>query len=184
MRDDQSIKVAALAGAWGNLGMILLGCQFQPEAAACFSRAERLADKDARWPFLRAVAVQRTDPETAIAELRRALKLGGDYAGVARLRLGDLLLEQGRLDEAKSEFEEALTANPDDARTISDSLGWKISVTIRRSVSPTWSVQPPIPMRERRPRLMAEVHQRLGDAAAAADDLRTANNLPAGRAVA
>ena len=96
--------------------MILLGCQFQPEAAARFSRAERLADKDARWPFLRAVAVQRTDPETAIAELRRALKLGGDYAGVARLRLGDLLLEQGRLDEAKSEFEEALTANPDDAR--------------------------------------------------------------------
>ncbi len=176
---DQVLKSPRSVGAWGNLGMILLGHQLNPEAADCFAQAEQLADKQAQWPYLRAVAVRRTDPETAIFELRRALERGGDEAGVARLRLGELLLEQGRLEEAESEFQTALKANPDDARA---RLGLgrvenqrddpKASLANLELAATDPHARKAVAL------LTAEVHQRLGDGAAAERDLRTANDLP------
>ncbi len=137
--------------AWGRLGMVLLANQFRPEAADCFAQAERLADRDGRWPYLRALALQRSDPEAAVAELRRALDLGGDEVGPARPRLAELLLEQGRLEEADREFRLALASNPDDARATSDWPGWNASATPRRPVFPTWSARRPTRTRGRRP---------------------------------
>jgi tetratricopeptide (TPR) repeat protein len=160
--------------------MILLGHQFRPEAADCFTQAERLADKESQWPYLHAVAVQRIDPETAVAELQRALERGGDEAAVAQLRLAELLLEQGRLEEAESEFRAALKANPDDARAHlglgrvenqRDDPAASLADLQRAAADPH--------ARKAAALLMAEVHQRLGDAAAAEQDLRTANDLPA-----
>jgi tetratricopeptide (TPR) repeat protein len=176
---DQVLKTPRSADAWGNLGMVLLGHQLLPEAADCFTQAERLADKEAQWPYLHAVAVQRTDPETAVAELRRALDRGGDEAGVARLRLAELLLEQGRFEEAESEFHEALKANPDDARALlglarvenqRDDPAASLPHLERAATDPH--------ARKAATLLMAEVHQRLGDGTAAERDLRAANALP------
>jgi tetratricopeptide (TPR) repeat protein len=160
--------------------MILLGHQLNPEAADCFTQAERLADKDARWPYFHAVAVRRADPETAVAELRRALERGGDEGGVARLRLGELLLELGRFEEADGEFRTALQTNPDDARAHlglarvenqRDDPAASLTHLERAAADPH--------ARKAATLLMAEVHQRLGDRAAAERDLRSANDLPA-----
>ncbi len=159
--------------------MVFLGNQLNPEAAQCFARAERLDDKRGRWPYLYAVAVQRTDPDAALARLRQTLALGGDEAGSARLRLGELLMEQGKLEEAGSEFRAALEANGDDARA---HLG------LARVESQTNDPKAALPQLERAAAdpharkaallLRSEVHQRLGDADAAERDLQAADALP------
>src|SRR5258708_39889643 len=39
------------AEAWGSLGKILATHRFTDEAVVCFSRAEKVDPKDARWPY-------------------------------------------------------------------------------------------------------------------------------------
>ncbi len=165
--------------AWGRLGMVLLANQFRPEAAECFAQAERLADRDGRWPYLRALALQRSDPETAVAELRRALDLGGDEVGPARLRLAELLLEQGRLEEADREFRLALASNPNDPRAHLGLARLECQRDAPAASLPHLERVAADPhARRATAQLSAEVHQRLGDPAAAERDQQAVNDLP------
>jgi cytochrome c-type biogenesis protein CcmH/NrfG len=85
--------------AWGELGMVLLANDFLAEARSVLARCSELAPSEARWPYLEALADLKgvPDPERAIAHLERAVKAGGRDP-LPRLRLGELLLEHGRLD--------------------------------------------------------------------------------------
>ncbi len=104
------------AAAWGRLGMVLCAHDFYDEAHACFAQAERLDRHDVRWPYLQGVSFGNPDPDKVVPPLERAVKLAGG-AAVPRLRLGEVLLEQGRYDEAERLFREALGgAALDDAR--------------------------------------------------------------------
>ncbi|MBI1832201.1 MAG: tetratricopeptide repeat protein, partial [Planctomycetes bacterium] len=88
------------ADAWGRLGMIMLGHGYYSEARVCFTEAARLDPQSARWLYLHARTSFRYQPRQAIALLERALVVDPDDA-VCRLLLGELFLEEGRLDDAE-----------------------------------------------------------------------------------
>jgi tetratricopeptide (TPR) repeat protein len=160
-------RVLASPGAadtWGRLGAVLLAHKFSREAAVCLDRAEQFDGRDVRWPYLHAVAVQRLGPETAVAALRRAAALDGEEGGVVRLRLAELLLEQGQVEEAERLFRRALEVSPDNARA---HLGMGRLERGRGALS---AALPHLERAAADPHarraatlLLAEVHHRLGD---------------------
>jgi tetratricopeptide (TPR) repeat protein len=101
------------ASAWGRLGQALRAHDLGAEANDCFLRAERLAPREPRWPYLRGLTLVLTSPAEGIACLERAVSLCGAQPAAPRLRLAEVLLEQGRLEEAEAHFGRALSQSPD-----------------------------------------------------------------------
>jgi tetratricopeptide (TPR) repeat protein len=167
------------AKAWGHLGMVLLAHAFVPESVICLRQAEQLDGKDPRWPYFQALAVRRTDPETGIVHLRRAVALCGNEPDAPRLLLGELLLQSGRLDEAEQQFQSVLQNDPANGRA---HLGMGRIEYEQESFSAS------IPhyrkaaadMRTRKMGLihLAETYQRLGDAETATATQKQASNVP------
>lgn len=168
------------AGAWGRLGMTLHVHDFFPEAERCYAQAGRLDPHDARWPYLQAVTLlhDKADPGPALGCLERAAALSGNVPA-PRLRLGEALLEQGRLDEAEGQFRRALEQDGGDARA---HLGLGRAALCRGDL--------PAGLRHLKrslvsaPRvktthvLLAEVHHRLGDEPAEDEERRQLEQLP------
>jgi tetratricopeptide (TPR) repeat protein len=92
------------AEVWGKLGTILLAHGQYENAVTVLRQAEALDDSDARWPYLRAVCLERTEREAAIQALSNAIGNARDET-IPRLRLGEVLQELGRGDEAVEQFE-------------------------------------------------------------------------------
>ncbi len=79
--------------------------------------AARRDPRDPRWPYLQALALLegRPDPQGALPALKTAAELAtGEPA--PRLKLGEVLLEQGHLDEARRQFQLALELDAGNAR--------------------------------------------------------------------
>jgi protein O-GlcNAc transferase len=123
------------------------------------------------------------EPDAALPELRRAADLCGDEPDVARLRLAELLLQQGHPDEAAEQFDRILRKDPGHprahlglarvAREREDFPGSLAHLAQSRS-SPF--------ARKASAELLAEVHERLGASAAAAQELHEAAGLAGDRA--
>jgi tetratricopeptide (TPR) repeat protein len=172
------------AAAWGELGLIFLAHDFRAEALACFREAERLDDREPRWPYFCGLTLTQSDPDAAIPELRRAVELWGDAAESPRLRLAETLLGQGRFDEAGEQFRRLLEIQPDnEAVTARAELGlarialeqddWQGSLAhLDRCASNPCS-------RKVAHALRAEIRQRQGDMQAAVREMRQANAAPA-----
>jgi tetratricopeptide (TPR) repeat protein len=92
---------------WGRLGAVLRAHEFLAESNVCFAEAQRLAPKDFRWPYLIALEALGRDQEAAVEPLRRSVHLCGAHP-VPRLRLGELLLDRGEINEAAVLFRDAL----------------------------------------------------------------------------
>ncbi len=103
------------AGAWGQLGAVLRAHAFNAESNLCFEQAEKLEPKDFRWPYLIGIELLSHDQDAAQRYLRRAVELDGE-AAVPRMRLGELLLDRGEVDEAESLFRAVLEKNPNEPR--------------------------------------------------------------------
>ncbi len=89
------------AKAWGKLGMVLMAHDYFPEACDCFSEAARYDQSAARWSYFAAQTCFKIYPLRAIALAEKAVAAdSGDP--VFRIFLGELLLEQGRLDDAEA----------------------------------------------------------------------------------
>jgi tetratricopeptide (TPR) repeat protein len=112
---QQVIDEPASARTWGRLGMLLRAHDFGAEANRCFAEAERLDAHDPRWPYLHGLTLVLTEPGTAIPFLDRAARRSDDSPG-CRLRLAEVLLEQGRLDEAQGHLESLRGRDPDNPR--------------------------------------------------------------------
>src|SRR5262249_16594580 len=93
--------------------------QLGDEALACFVQAERLDPNNPRWPYHHAGGLlNQRDYAGAVPYLKRALEhCDSERSPAVRLRLGETLLTLGQLEEAEVQFGEALTAQPQDART-------------------------------------------------------------------
>ncbi len=105
--------------AWGHLGKVLLAHDFHLPATTCLAQAERLNPTEVRWPYLQGIGLASADPPdpvVAIQKFQRAVELGGDTPGALRLRLGEALLGQDRLEEAEQEFQRVLQSDPANAR--------------------------------------------------------------------
>src|SRR5205085_12635612 len=115
----------------------------------------------------------------AIPRFRRAADLCGDEPVVVRIRLNEKLLSQGHLDEAEVGFRRLLEADPDNPRA---HLGLgRLAVQRQR-----WQEALPHLRRAAADRrtargasiALAEVYQRLGEEAAAAQWRRRVEPLP------
>lgn len=107
------------AAAWGRLGIVLHAHDYFSEAEHCFAQAERLDAMDPRWPYLQALTLLKDplDPSSGLHCLERAVERAGDVPA-PRLRLGEALLERGRLEEAEGHFRRVLERDPNNARAL------------------------------------------------------------------
>lgn len=166
-----AVRATPRAGAaWGRLGSVLVTHGFHAEASLAFEQAERLSPGDARWAYRRALVMidQGETPEIIIAKLQAAVALCGDQPDMPRLRLAQYLLEQGRLDQSEQEFRHLLKILPTHPPAL---LGMaRIRLAQGR---PTESLDylercTEAPQAARSAQLLlAQVHQRLGNATAA-----------------
>ncbi len=167
------------AEAWGKLGTILYAHDFPSEANACFVQAEQLDPREPRWPYYQGIKLSQRDPEQGAAKLQRAIELFGDSSDMARLRLGELFLRRGRLDEAEDQFRHLLQRHSDHGRAHLDLA----RLALERGDLPASLDHLSRSMTDRRTQkascvLAAEVHQRLGNPAAADQQRHQAAQLP------
>lgn len=94
--------------AWSKLAMVLAAHDINESAADCFARAAELAPDDPRWPYLQGVSLATLRPEVAVTALERSARLCNETPTNPRLRLADLLLELGRVDEAQRHISKTL----------------------------------------------------------------------------
>ena len=104
-----------LADAFGEVGRLYLAYDFRLAAVASFANAVRLQSDAFRWRYLLAAARQQSgDPLSAAADLESCLALRPSDVPTL-LRLGNVLLELGRLEEAEGFFAEAAGHDPESA---------------------------------------------------------------------
>lgn len=114
-RDAVAQKPRA-AEAWGLLARRLHACGFYPQALACYAEAERLEPTSATWPYLHAVILLAGPaPAEAIPLLQTAVERDRG-ATLPRLRLGEVLLEEGRVEEATEQLRAVLARDPGEPR--------------------------------------------------------------------
>ena len=92
------------AGAAGALGRILQAWEQWESAHQAYERAAALAPADFDWTYLDAIVLQRLARfDAAAGALRRALAIQSDYLP-ARLRLAEVLLDAGDLQQSEQLF--------------------------------------------------------------------------------
>jgi tetratricopeptide (TPR) repeat protein len=167
------------ARAWGELGMVLAAHDLTGEANRCFTQAERLDPREPRWPYHQAVALTLGAPDEALPKLRRAAELRGTADEVVRLRLAELLLLQGHLDEAEEQFNRVLSRSNSHPRA---RLGLGRLAHSRGDLDKSLTLLGPA-LTDPRTRknahlLLAAVQARRGDGAAAAEARTRADRMP------
>jgi tetratricopeptide (TPR) repeat protein len=90
------------ADAWGNLGLTFQAYQIEPEADRSFEQAATLDPTDPRWPYGRGRLALKSSADAAVPFFRQAAALDSkpEFRSAARLQLAEVLLEQGKTDEA------------------------------------------------------------------------------------
>lgn len=111
-----------LAAAYGSLGELYLLYDLARDAEPCLREAAARDPSEPRWPYLLGVLLQgEGELEGAATALRATLALRGDDVA-ALLRLGDVLLDGARAEEARPVFARALELEPRSAKAL-DGLG-------------------------------------------------------------
>lgn len=97
------------AKAWGAFGRVAHAHELWEEALVAYRQAEKLDPQDPRWPYYLGdvLSVVGTDLAASAQAFRRAMKLRPDYPP-AHMRLGQVLLADGRTEAAARELERAL----------------------------------------------------------------------------
>ena len=100
------------ADANGNLGMLLHAFEQLESAEICYRRARMLDPQRFQWAYYLGL-VQALDGknEDAAASLREALRIDPGYVP-ARIKLAEVLLSLGRLDESREICQSILKDNP------------------------------------------------------------------------
>jgi len=165
--------------AWGRLGMILLACGYGTESIVVFAEAGRLDPKDGRWPFLQGIELERSDPERAVACIGRAIAAESDRV-LFRLRLAEMLIALGKLDEAQDPLQVARTLEPDNPRTQLAWARWEYRRGhLEQSLAHANRAAELRPDTRAIHQLLARIHHRLNQPAAAARQLEVVQRLPA-----
>jgi tetratricopeptide (TPR) repeat protein len=174
-------RVPQSAHAWGRLGMVLLAHQIRDASIVCLARAEQLDPHDMRWPYYQAMAVRRSDPEAAIAHLRRAIAAASEQQEQQqpRLLLAELLVQCGQLDEAETLFHTVLQREPNNSRA---HLGLAQAAFEREDFSTCLDhlrqAEDDLHTRKAAHIFLAQVQQRRGDRIAAEKALQQMRDLP------
>jgi tetratricopeptide (TPR) repeat protein len=166
------------AAAWGRLGMLLRAHDFGMEANACFAQAERFDGTDPRWPYLQGLTLALSDRDAAIPLLESAAQRSSTTTA-PRLRLAEVLLLQGRQEDARRHFQKVVASDPANPRA---QLGLARLAQRRDEgnvalIHVTHAVSSPL-TRKSALTLRAEIRQQLGMPDQAGEDLRQAAKEP------
>ncbi len=107
---DEAANAASQAQAFGELGRLYQAHRLLEAAHACYREAHALDPESFTWAYyLGVLAAGSGDVEGAAAAFRHALDLRADDAPTL-IRLADLELEQGRIEQAEFLYERAVAA--------------------------------------------------------------------------
>ena len=95
---------AELAGAFGNLGMVLMAAEFFEAAAPCFQNAASLAPRDARWTYYLAHAHRRQGDTAKAARLFEQVLVLSPGQAASSWWLGSMYLDLDRPADADVQF--------------------------------------------------------------------------------
>ena len=96
-----------LAVAYGEMGVLYHAHHIYIPADSCYRIAARLAPEAFSWPYyLGYLMVQNSRPQQAAEAFEVALRIRPNYAP-AKLRLADVYLDLGRLDQAETLYQAA-----------------------------------------------------------------------------
>ncbi len=118
---DREASIAEKAQAFGSLGRLYQAHRLLEPALACYREAHALDPESFAWAYyLGVLAAGAGDMETAHPAFRRALDLRADDAPTL-VRLADLELEHGRVDEAELLYVRAAVV--DDSAAVAYGMG-------------------------------------------------------------
>lgn len=110
------IRQPQSAETWGLLARRLHAASLLDQAAVCYGEAERLDATNADWPYLHALILSAGPaPAEAVPLLQSAVERER-ASPLPRLRLGEVLLEQGRHEDAAGQFQAVLAIDPAEPR--------------------------------------------------------------------
>lgn len=188
---DAVVAEPRAAEAWGQLGIAFYAHQYAAQARRCLEQAELIDAADARWPYVLGIlALKDRQPEEAIRCFERAAQREPAHPTAVRLRLAETLLEAGRFAQADSiyrELAETFRQNPRIELGIA-LLATRIELGLARLAVERGDLkegaaralrcsQTPLTQKAASA-LLAEAHQRLGDADLARRHGRRAARLP------
>ena len=172
------------ADAWGQYGLVLLAHGFRKEAGSCFAEAETLDPSDYKWSYYLGMTMGVWDSETSWHAFERAVEKAPDRVSV-RLRLAEWLFDLRQLADCERHVELALKREPDSTRAAL----LKARLLLERGDAQAaleWATKAAASKQGNRRdvhELLARIHQRLGNAEAAAAEIEKTEQLPVGVAV-
>ena len=98
---------AALAAAYGELGMVYHAQDLPTPAEVAYLNAMRLAPREKRWPYLLAHLYADSSRLPEAIQTFEAVRAIDPEDAPTRIYLGQLYLQGGELDKAKASFEKA-----------------------------------------------------------------------------
>ncbi len=112
VQSDATVAADRKAEALGEVAMLHHAYDLYPEAEEFYSQAIQRNGSDHRWFYLRGMARRRSnDTSGAIADFRSAVDLQPENVP-SRVRLGEILRDQGEQDESLAILRSALEQDP------------------------------------------------------------------------
>ncbi len=100
------------AMAWGRYGQALDAADFGAPAEFCYTEARARDPLSPRWPHLLGLRQLREQPDAALENLDRAIRLSGVTNDASRLRRAQALIERGRWTDATNQLHALLSVVP------------------------------------------------------------------------
>jgi tetratricopeptide (TPR) repeat protein len=175
---SQVVKSPDSGEAWGEYGLVLLAHGFRDQAAECYEEAARLEPGDYRWPYYHGMTVAMQDRDAALQDFQQAMRLAPENLSV-RLRLGEWYYDLKDLEKAAEQFrvaaERLASGLPQNETTMYKArtevgMARVLKDQGNKQQALEWAlraVQSPLGQRRDVWQLIAELHQQLGDTAAA-----------------
>jgi tetratricopeptide (TPR) repeat protein len=112
-----AVKAHPRSGAaWGKLGMVLRAHDFDTASVEALRAAERFDPDNPKWPYLQGLTLVLFDPDAGLACLERAAAKSRPEVPEPKLRLAEVLLDRGRVEDAEAAARPVGDRWPDDPR--------------------------------------------------------------------
>ncbi|MBI5388180.1 MAG: tetratricopeptide repeat protein [Verrucomicrobia bacterium] len=170
--------------AWGKLGAAFFAYGFDKEAATAFTLAQKFSPDEPRWPYRHALVQieMGAPPEQVITNLESAVRLSRDQADMPRLRLAQFLLERGRSEQAEPHFQQLLRLQAGHAPALLGLARIRLAQgRVAESLELVNRCADDPHVARSAQALLAQLQQRLGNAAAAETAGRRSASLPPDR---
>lgn len=125
---QQLVEEAPSSGAtWGNYGMVLAAHEYIAEAIECFKEAARLSPQEMKWWYYLGDLHEFTDRKIAVACFQAAQELATHHKPLVNVRLAEMYLAVGQVEEARPLLQEAAKLEPTNDRVCLALARWAMA---------------------------------------------------------